>query len=236
MDRMRFLSRHHVVLNACWMLLALAALAAPAAAQSASGEIAGGYSYLRVDGEGLPEGWFVSGAVDLTPDVSIVGEVFSNARNLSTSDLAGSAGPAVSPDAIAFADLIESAGIEAGLTVRSLSGGIRYGRSHGRAGWFVQSLAGPAWVNMHFSLQDIDVSTTPTTWIWQSGGGVDVSVARRLAVRLRGDYRRLGAFDLGGGIFGQGAGASSEDFTVPGANGFVFSTGLVFRLGALRQP
>ena len=62
------------------MLLALVSAAVPAAAQSVSGEIAGGYSYLRIDGEGLPEGWFVSGAVDLTPALSIVGEVFSNVQ------------------------------------------------------------------------------------------------------------------------------------------------------------
>ena len=236
MDWMRFRTRKHVVLSAWWVFIALATLAAPAAAQSVSGEVAGGYSYLRVDGEGLPEGWFVSGAVDLTPSLSVVGEVFSNGRNLSSDDLLEGAASEPGPDGLAFAELVEGTGIEAGITVRSLAGGIRYGRSHGRAGWFVQSLAGPAWIDTHFSLLGIDVSITPTSWIWQAGGGVDVSVARRLAVRLRGDYRRLGGFDFGEGFYGQGSDLRPDDFRVPGSNGFVFSTGLVLRIGALRRP
>ena len=81
------------------MLLAIVVAATPAAAQSVSGEIAGGYSYLNVDSGGLPEGWFVSGAVDLTPNLSIVGEVFNNGRNLSPDDRLEGVDPEMSPDA-----------------------------------------------------------------------------------------------------------------------------------------
>ena len=218
------------------MLLALVSAAVPAAAQSASGEIAGGYSYLRMDGEGLPEGWFVSGAVDLTPALSIVGEVFSNGRNLSHDDLLEGTDPEVSPDGLTFDEFVESVGVEASVTVRSVAGGIRYGRSLGRAGWFVQSVAGPAWVDARMSLLGLDISISPSTWVWQTGGGLDVSVSRRAAVRLRGDYRRLGGFDIGEELAGRGGGLTPGDLEVPGANGFAFSTGLVLRLGALRQP
>ena len=218
------------------MFLGLVSAAAPAAAQSASGEIAGGYSYLRLDGEGMPEGWFVSGAVDLTPGFSIVGEVFSNRRNLTTDDILEEAASDSDPDVLSFAELIEDAGVEAGVTVRSLAGGIRYGQSFGRTGWFVQSVAGPAWVDMRISALDVDVSISPSTWVWQSGGGVDVSVTPRVAVRLRGDYRRLGGFDVGEGLLGRGSGLTREDLEAPGANAFAFSTGLVLRLGALRRP
>ena len=218
------------------MLLALVSAAAPAAAQFGSGDVAGGYSYLRIDGEGLPEGWFVSGAADLTPTLSIVGEVFSNRRNLTSADLLEEAPSDAGPDALGFADLLEHTGIEASVTVRSLAGGIRYGRPLGRVGWFVQSVAGPAWVDTRVSVLDVDVSISPSTWVWQTGGGIDVSVTRRLAVRLRGDYRRLGGFDFGEGIPGHGSGLAGGDLQVPAANGFGFSTGLVLRLGALRQP
>ena len=143
------------------MLLALVSAAVPAAAQSASGEIAGGYSYLRMDGEGLPEGWFVSGAVDLTPALSIVGEVFSNGRNLSHDDLLEGTDPEVSPDGLTFDEFVESVGVEASVTVRSLAGGIRYRGSRGRGGWFVQSVAGPAWVDARMSLLGLDISISP---------------------------------------------------------------------------
>ncbi len=218
------------------MLLALVSAAAPAAAQFGSGEIAGGYSYLRIEGEGLPEGWFVSGAVDLNPALSIVGEVFSNRRNLSPDDFVEGVDAEAGPDVLAFAELLEDTGVEASMTVRSLAGGIRYGQSLGRAGWFVQSVAGPAWVDTRLSVLDVDVSISPSSWLWQTGGGIDVSVTRRVAVRLRGDYRRLGGFTLGEGLAGEATGLAREDLDVPGANGFAFSTGLVLRLGALRQP
>ena len=218
------------------MLLALVSSAVPAAAQSVSGEIAGGYSYLRIDGEGLPEGWFVSGAVDLTPALSIVGEVFSNRRNLSSDDIVEGVDSDAGPDELSFAELLEDTGIEASVTVRSVAGGIRYGRSLGRAGWFVQSVAGPAWVDTRLSVLDVDISISPSTWVWQTGGGIDVSVTRRAAVRLRGDYRRLGGFELGEDFASLGGDFAPADIEVPGSNGFVFSAGLVLRLGALRQP
>lgn len=218
------------------MLLALVSAAVPAAAQSVSGEIAGGYSYLRIDGEGLPEGWFVSGAVDLTPALSIVGEVFSHRRNLTSADILEEAASDAGPDVLNLVDLLEDTGIEASVTVRSVAGGIRYGRSLGRTGWFVQSVAGPAWVDTRLSVLDVDISISPSTWVWQTGGGIDVSVTRRAAVRLRGDYRRLGGFDIGEELAGRGGGLTPGDLEVPGANGFAFATGLVLRLGALRQP
>ena len=218
------------------MLLVLVLAATPAAAQSPSGEIAGGYSYLRIDGKGLPEGWFVSGAVDMTSGLSIVGEVFSNRRNLSSDDLLEGVDPEAGPDELSFAHLVEDTGIEASLTVRSLAGGIRYGQPLGRAGWFVQSVAGPAWVDTRLSVLDLDVSISPSTWVWQTGGGIDVSVTRRVAVRLRGDYRRLGGFDVGESLPGGSNGLAPGELEVPGANGFAFSTGLVLRLGALRRP
>ena len=236
MTNMPTRARQRTLLIVCWMLLALVLVPLPAAAQSVSGEIAGGYSYLRVDGEGLPEGWFVSGAADLTPTLSIVGEVFSNRRNLTSADILEEAAADAGPDVPSFADLLEDTGIEASVTVRSLAGGIRYGRPLGRAGWFVQSVAGPAWVDTRLSVLDVDISISPSTWVWQTGGGIDVSVTRRLAVRLRGDYRRLGGFDISEELAGRGGGLAPGDLEVPGANGFSFSTGLVLRLGALRQP
>ena len=228
-------ARQRAVLIVCWMLFALVS-AAPAAAQFASGEIAGGYLYLRIEGDGLPEGWFVSGAVDLTPTLSIVGEVFSNRRNLSYDDFVEGADVEAGSDVLGFAELLEDTGIEASVTVRSLAGGIRYGQSLGRAGWFVQSVAGPAWVDTRLSVFDVDVSISPSSWVWQTGGGIDVSVTRRVAVRLRGDYRRLGGSALDERLAGTVGGLAPEDLEVPGANGFAFSTGLVLRLGALRQP
>ncbi len=218
------------------MLLAFVSAAAPAAAQFGSGEIAGGYSYSRMEGGGLPEGWLVSGAVDLNPTLSIVGEVFSNRRNLSPHDFVEEVDAEAGPDVPGFAELVEDTGIEASITVRSLAGGIRYGQSLGRAGWFVQSVAGPAWVDTRLSILDVRVSITPSSWVWQTGGGIDVSVTRRVAVRLRGDYRRLGGFTLGEGLAGEASSLAREDLALPGANGFAFSTGLVLRLGALRQP
>ena len=218
------------------MLLALVSAAVPAAAQSASGEIAGGYSYLRIDGEGLPEGWFVSGAVDLTPALSIVGEVFSNGRNLSHDDLLEGTDPEVSPDGLTFDEFVESVGVEASVTVRSLAGGIRYRGSRGRGGWFVQSVAGPAWVDARMSLLGLDISISPSTWVWQTGSGLDVSVSRRAALRLRGDYRRVGGFELGEDFASLGGDFAPADIEVPGSNGFVFSAGLVLRLGTQRQP
>ena len=120
-------ARQRALLIVCWMLLALVSVAAPAAAQFGSGEIAGGYSYLRIEGEGLPEGWFVSGAVDLTPTLSIVGEVFSNRRNLSPDDIVEGVDAEADPDVLGFAELLEDTGFEASMTVRSFAGGIRYG-------------------------------------------------------------------------------------------------------------
>ena len=86
------------------------------------------------------------------------------------------------------------------------------------------------------SVLDVDISISPSTWVWQTGGGIDVSVTRRAAVRLRGDYRRLGGFELGEDFASLGGDFAPADIEVPGSNGFVFSAGLVLRLGALRQP
>ena len=210
--------------------------AARAAAQPASGEIAGGYSFQHLDGLGMPEGWFVSGAVDLTPALSVVGEVFSNGKTLSPAQLREDGVSDATPDDLAFERFLESGNIDVSVTIRSAAGGIRYGGSRGRTGWFVQSVAGPAWIDTRLALFDLNISLSPSTWIWQTGGGVDVSVSRRLALRLRGDYRRMGGFEFGERLAAWAGEPASTDFTAPGSNGFVLSTGLVLRIGALRQP
>ena len=165
--------RRHAI-ACCMAPLVALMLAAPAMAQNAPKvDVAASFSALfdkelSTDLPGangwLPSGWLVSGAARVIGNLSLVGEVGANYSSVST------------------------AGIDMSLSVFSALGGVRYTAKAGpRVLPFVQLLFGLA--RLHADAMGIGISDNE--FATQVGGGVDVAISPKLAVRLQGDYRAL---------------------------------------------
>jgi hypothetical protein len=167
-------------------LVVLAAIATPsmAAAQDIpAATVSGSYAVLKdKDVEGLfGLGWVASVGIAATRSVEIVGEAGGHYKTV------GAPG---------------GSGTEATVKIHTFLGGARYRwRGKGGSNGFVQVLAGAAngsagitacgAIPVEFCrvVQGIDVSRT--FFALQPGGGVDVAIARRTAVRLQADYRAI---------------------------------------------
>ncbi len=167
------------------------ALAASAWAQeSGSVELTGGYSFLGdselVDGYGL--GWFAGGGWHITGWLSLVGEA---SRHKRTQD-------------VGFIDIE--------VTFQTLLAGPRIRFPTSRVAPFVHLLAGATRLDIQ-ARTSIPVEATgddsATYGALQVGGGIELPLADRLALRLGADYRRV--------------------FTDAGLNESRFSTGAVYR-------
>lgn len=131
----------------------------------------------------LPTGWLAAGSVRVTGPLSIVGEVGANYKGLTFE------------------------GVDVTVNVSSYLGGVKYSpKVNSKAKPFVQILVGLARANA----SALGITGSQDAFATQIGGGVDVAVSRRLAVRLQGDYRALRA-----------NGGSGNEFRV--ATGLVYS-------------
>ncbi len=164
--------RRHTI-TCCLLAAAVLALAAPAMAQNApKGDLALSYSVMYDKeladtsefGGWLPTGWIVSGAVRVTGNLSLVGELGANYKPFN------------------YMDVDVTAGLLGAL------GGVRYtARANPRVLPFVQMLFGLS----RASLSAMSISESHDAFATQVGGGVDAAVSEKLAVRLQGDYRAL---------------------------------------------
>ncbi len=135
-------------------------------------EVAGGYSFLGdsdlVDGFGL--GWFAEGGWRTTRWLSLTAEV---SRHRRTQD-------------VGFIDV--------DVTFQTLLAGPRIWLPTTRVTPFVHLLAGAtrldvvARTSIPVTAAGDDAATHPTV---QVGGGIEVPIANRLALRVGGDYRRV---------------------------------------------
>lgn len=74
------------------------------------------------------------------------------------------------------------------LTTSSLMAGpgMRFGK--GRARFFVRAMAGMLWDQASISVFEADISETESGLGVLAGGGLDVRIAKRIDLRLQGDY------------------------------------------------
>ena len=160
------------------VLILLLIVTASTAAQSASSpryEVSGGYQFMRDQdiakhdpdlSANFPAGWMASGGAHLWRWFGAVGEVSGSAKTLSI--------PGDKPK----------------LRVSTFMAGPRFTRSaHSGINPFAQVLFGSA----RASSSVLGVRETVTDFSYQPGGGIDVSMARRLGVRFEGDYRMIRA-------------------------------------------
>ena len=161
-------------------------------AQPGGIELAGGYSFLGdselVDGYGL--GWFAEGGWRTAGWLSLVGEM---SRHRRTQD-------------VGFIDVE--------VTFQTLLAGPRVRFRASRVTPFAHLLAGATRLDVAVRTAvpvDATGADASTYGTLQVGGGLDVPIGARLALRVGVDYRRV--------------------FTDMGLDGSRFSTGMVYRFG-----
>lgn len=128
-------------------------------------EIAAGYVFLRdLDSEiNFPFGWSASVAKNLRPSLGLVGEVSGSYKS------------------------------ESGVTLDlySFLGGVRFSRRGGSVTPHVGILGGLARSSASFNLFGVGIGASSTDPSFQVGGGIDVAVADRLAMRAEADYQAI---------------------------------------------
>ena len=141
--------------------LALLPLAAPCGAGESQGtDIHAGYSFARID-DGDRHGANAALGFDLFGPIDgflDVGSHWGTQDGTDLSDLTLMAGP-----------------------------GLRFGKRGGTL-VFVRALAGLVRDSASISVLDVDISETSSRFGVLAGGGVDLRIAHRLAIRLQGDY------------------------------------------------
>jgi outer membrane protein with beta-barrel domain len=160
------------LISAVFILISVSVV--PAAAQSADPpryEAAGGYQFMRDQdiakqdpdlSANFPLGWVASGGAHLWGWVGAIGEVSGSYKTLSI--------PGDKPK----------------LRVYTFMAGPRFTRTaHPGVNPFAQLLFGSA----RASTSVLGVRETVTDFSCQPGGGIDLNTARRLGLRLEGDYR-----------------------------------------------
>ena len=151
------------------LLYLMAFLVIPHSAKAADGppvEVSGGYSYLHdLDASSnFPAGWVGSVAAGVSSRVSVVGELGGSYQTLAT----------------------PSGNVNN--HVYSFLGGARYAAPvTGSVSLFGQALVGAA----RSSVIVANAASSETDLAFQPGGGVDVSLAPRWAVRVQGDFRAV---------------------------------------------
>ena len=155
--------------------LLLAASASPASAQPGGAyafEAGGGYAFLGGAGtvEGYGAGWFADGGWRATRWLTVAGE-FGRHRRLQD---------------LGF--------IDAETTVESLAVGVRILHRRPRFAPYAQFLVGAVRVERTAYLTfPVDAAAGEATvyGVLQAGGGIELPVSARLAVRIGADYRRV---------------------------------------------
>lgn len=211
----------------------------PVTAQNRAGQLSAGYSFLSnddlaVNTGSLPLGFFFDANFELNDWISLAGDLnghFSRSIEPSAS-LDRVVPPLPTEDFQAFSFNRPETGFcsaripECKVRLQTISavGGPRFHFAAGRARPFVHVMAG-----VTRSLRKIEFfAHTSTNLTIQPGGGFDIDVTERTALRIQGDYRRVffpepdqsSPGDLAS-LVSKG-GADYQDFT--------FSVGVVFKL------
>lgn len=154
------------------MLAIAAAVPNRALAQSDSGfEVAGGYGFLRdVDGDAtFPRGWFASVAGDVAGPISLVGDFGGNYKSMGGLD------------------------VELSMSIHTLMGGPRFRPRSARTAPYVQMLFGVARTASTFELPDERLTSARNDFAMTPGGGVDVRLSDRAALRFGANLRLIRA-------------------------------------------
>jgi hypothetical protein len=139
-----------------------------------AGDVGGGYSFLREnDLEENLHGWMASFAANLNRVIGVVGEVGGNSKTYTV------------------------AGTDIDLNVYAFMFGPRFSARQARVTPFGQFLLGAA----RASVSVLGESESTTEFAVQPGGGVDIWVAPRVAIRTGADYRYIFAEDEGSDEF-----------------------------------
>ena len=203
-----------------------------AVAQTAgAGEIAGGYQASGSEADADLRGWFLSGGFDLTPALALVGEV----------SVAGDSGAIEIP-------FLPELGLEFGRRDTTILAGVQAAYRKRRLAVFGRSLFGRERSTANVEFLGLGLDLVARGWALQLGGGIDVHVTERVAIRFQGDLRRsrfgdatLAGFpgadfpvaDLGDVLPG---GDLFADVGFPGLPAFTrhtsrFAVGLAYRFG-----
>jgi opacity protein-like surface antigen len=157
------------------MLLVSVIAAAPAFAQASKppkAEVAGGYQFIRVEGDNLKKGWFADVAIHTPKVVSIVGQFSQSSMSVSESGVTGTA------------------------SIREIAGGIR------ASSWvnpkvtpFAQVLAGgmtaKADVKATVGSASATFKDSETDFGMQFGGGLNIAASKNIGIRLNADFVRV---------------------------------------------
>ena len=140
-----------------------------------AGEVAAGYQFMRdYDlGESFPDGWFVSGAGQLTSTIAVVGEV-GRSR---------------------WSDTNPNVDLTANVDMFIYLGGVRLRRRVGAVSPFAQFLVGGARATATLSGFGTEASQSETGFVIQPGGGVDFPLSDAISARALFDYRRISFAD-----------------------------------------
>jgi opacity protein-like surface antigen len=172
-----------VTVSTALACLLCAAVAAPAAAQTATTELSAGYQFARTPDLNLPLGWYVDVAGNVAPMFAVVGEVSG----------------AYKSETIA----VGTSSVDATVRLHTFMGGVRVGaRTNPKVVPFGQVLLGAARVSGGVTASGPAVSVlaasdADTELALQVGGGVNLLPSGNFGVRLAADYRRI--FISGGG-------------------------------------
>jgi hypothetical protein len=162
---------HHLPFRPLWIMLVLAA-ALPADAVAQEGgpvEIAGGYSYMRdYDGDAtFPRGWFASIGADVAGPVGVVGDVSGSYKSMGGLD------------------------VDLSVSVHTVTGGPRLIWRSDRVAPYVQVLFGLARIATTFELPDETLSASQNNFVMVPGGGLDIRVSERSALRVGANLRLI---------------------------------------------
>jgi opacity protein-like surface antigen len=173
--------------RALTLLMVLVALSVPCHAADQGTDLSAGYSFFRID-DGDRHGANAALGFDLFGPIDgfvDVGSHWGTKDGTDLSDLTVMAGP-----------------------------GLRFGKRGGTV-FFVRALAGLVRDRASIGVLDVDITETSSRFGVLAGGGVDVRIAHRLAIRLQGDYLWNDVPEGGK------------------ASGFRAGAGLVYRFGTL---
>ena len=154
-----------------------AVIAAPAAAQTATTELSGGYQFTRTPDLNLPPGWYVDVAGNVAPMFAVVGEVSG----------------AYKSETIA----VGTSSVDSTVRLHTFMGGVRVAaRPNPKVVPFGQVLLGAARLSGGVTASGpatsvVAASDADTEFALQIGGGVNLMTSGNFGVRLGADYRRI---------------------------------------------
>ena len=167
-------------------VLFVIAIAAPATAQEASrADFSAGWKMLRATDEGVEQtfmkGWYVDLATNVNDYIAIVNEVAGAYRTYEESS-------------VVFGTPVTA---NANLSFYTLMGGVRFSVRTPRVVPFAQALVGLGRATGRIDTVvvggqtiEVDESISVSGWVMDVGGGVNINLSRRFAVRVSGSYMR----------------------------------------------